>query len=82
MTRWLMWVAPALNKTADGSLYFSLRDLIAWEGGIRARAVVSPASWKIAHFHEPVSRRVITIVAMQGALISMKSITQKAVSGE
>lgn len=40
------WVSPSLNTTADGSLYLSLRDLIAWDRGIRARAVLSPASWE------------------------------------
>lgn len=39
------WVAPALNTTADGSLYFSIRDLIAWDAGVRAKAVVKPESW-------------------------------------
>jgi N-acyl-D-amino-acid deacylase len=39
------WVAPALNTTADGSLYLSLRDLIAWDRGLRARAVLKPESW-------------------------------------
>ena len=33
------WVSPALNTTADGSLYLSLRDLIAWDRGLRARPV-------------------------------------------
>ena len=31
------WVSPSLNTTADGSLYLSLRDLIAWDRGIRAQ---------------------------------------------
>jgi CubicO group peptidase (beta-lactamase class C family) len=39
------WVAPSLNTTADGSLYVSLRDLIAWDRGLRARAILSAASW-------------------------------------
>jgi CubicO group peptidase (beta-lactamase class C family) len=39
------WVAPRLNTTADGSLYFSLRDLIAWDAGVRARAILKPESW-------------------------------------
>jgi N-acyl-D-amino-acid deacylase len=39
------WVAPSLNTTADGSLYLSLRDYIAWDRGLRTRAVLSPASW-------------------------------------
>jgi len=39
------WVAPKLNTTADGSLYFTVLDLIAWEKGLRARAVLRPDSW-------------------------------------
>jgi len=39
------WVAPRLNTTADGSLYFSLRDLIAWDAGVRSRAILTPESW-------------------------------------
>jgi CubicO group peptidase (beta-lactamase class C family) len=40
------WVSPALNTTADGSLYLSLRDMIAWDAGFRARAVLKPDSWQ------------------------------------
>ena len=40
------WVAPKLNTTADGSLYFSLRDLIAWDAGVRSRAILKPESWE------------------------------------
>ncbi|PTL83861.1 serine hydrolase [Vitiosangium sp. GDMCC 1.1324] len=40
------WVAPLLNTTADGSLYVSLRDLIAWDAAVQARAILSPASWQ------------------------------------
>ena len=39
------WVSPVLNTTADGSLYFSVRDLIAWNAGVRARAILKPESW-------------------------------------
>ena len=39
------WVSPSLNTTADGSLYLSLRDLIAWDRGIRSGAVLRPESW-------------------------------------
>jgi CubicO group peptidase (beta-lactamase class C family) len=39
------WVSPTLNTTADGSLYFSVRDLLAWEAAVRARGVLKPASW-------------------------------------
>jgi hypothetical protein len=36
-----------LNTTADGSLYFSVSDLIAWEAGVRRRSVLKPASWDL-----------------------------------
>ena len=39
------WVAPDLNTTADGSLYFSLRDMLAWDAAVRKRAVLKPESW-------------------------------------
>jgi CubicO group peptidase (beta-lactamase class C family) len=39
------WVSPSLNTTADGSLYLSLRDLIAWDKGIRDGRVLKPESW-------------------------------------
>jgi hypothetical protein len=41
------WVSPSLNTTADGSLYFSVSDLIAWEAGVRRRSVLKPASWDL-----------------------------------
>ncbi len=40
------WVAPTLNSTADGSLLFSLEDMIAWNEAVRRGAVLSPASWE------------------------------------
>ena len=39
------WVAPKLNTTADGTLYLSLRDLIVWDAGIRARRILRSDSW-------------------------------------
>jgi len=39
------WVSPQLNTMADGSLYLSLRDLVAWDRGLRAGAVLKPESW-------------------------------------
>jgi hypothetical protein len=39
------WVAPELNTTADGSLYFSLRDMLAWDAAVRKRAILKPESW-------------------------------------
>ena len=46
------WVAPQLNTTADGSLYFSLRDLLAWDAAVKRRAILKPESW--AMILEPV----------------------------
>ncbi len=40
------WVAPTLNTTADGSLYLSLQDWLAWERALRQRAVLGAASWE------------------------------------
>lgn len=40
------WVSPTLNTTADGALYLSLRDMIAWDKGIRDGAVLTADSWK------------------------------------
>ena len=49
------WVAPTLNTTADGSLYLSMLDLIAWDRGLRARAILKPESWSL--IYTPVSLR-------------------------
>ena len=46
------WVAPSLNTSADGSLYLSVRDLVAWDAGVRAGRILKPASW--AAVFEPV----------------------------
>jgi CubicO group peptidase (beta-lactamase class C family) len=39
------WVAPRLNTTADGSLYWSVRDLVAWDTAVKRRAILKPESW-------------------------------------
>jgi len=39
------WVSPTLNTTADGSLYLSLQDYIAWDRGLRAKKILAPESW-------------------------------------
>jgi CubicO group peptidase (beta-lactamase class C family) len=43
------WVAPSLNTTADGSLYFSINDLIRWSGSLDQRRIpdssVVQAAW-------------------------------------
>lgn len=41
------WVAPELNTTADGALYFSVRDIVAWEAGVKKRAILKPESWDL-----------------------------------
>lgn len=49
------WVSPSLNTTADGSLYLSVRDMVAWDKGIRAGRVLSADGWKAVF--TPVSLR-------------------------
>jgi CubicO group peptidase (beta-lactamase class C family) len=49
------WVAPMLNTTADGALYLSVRDWIAWDKGLRAKAILKPESW--AEVYTPVTLR-------------------------
>jgi len=42
------WVAPTFNRCADGALYYSIRDLAAWEKALEARAFLKPqgfAAW-------------------------------------
>ena len=39
------WVAPSLNTTADGSLYLSLGDYIAWDRVLRTRGILRAESW-------------------------------------
>ena len=46
------WVSPSLNTTADGALYFSVKDLVAWDAGVRAGRILKAASW--ASVFEPV----------------------------
>jgi len=38
------WVAPMLNTTADGALYFTVRDLTRWAIALNHRSVPSPAA--------------------------------------
>jgi CubicO group peptidase (beta-lactamase class C family) len=46
------WVAPSINTTADGALYLSLQDYIAWDRGLRAKALLKSSSW--TQIYEPV----------------------------
>ena len=38
------WVAPSLNTTADGALYFTVRDLVKWAVALNERRVPSRAA--------------------------------------
>jgi len=40
------WVSPSLNSTADGSVYVSVRDMLAWDAAVQARAILQPESWR------------------------------------
>jgi len=39
------WIAPENNRTADGSLYLSINDMIAWDRGLRDGKILSARSW-------------------------------------
>jgi CubicO group peptidase (beta-lactamase class C family) len=49
------WVSPVLNTTADGSLYLSLDDMIAWDRALRAGTLLKAESWKTVY--DPVRLR-------------------------
>jgi len=40
------WVSPTLNSTADGALYLSLDDYIAWDRAVRERTLFTDATWQ------------------------------------
>jgi CubicO group peptidase (beta-lactamase class C family) len=40
------WVAPSLNTTADGSLYFTIEDLAKWDEALEAGKFLSHASYE------------------------------------
>lgn len=46
------WVSPSLNTTGDGALYFSVKDLVAWDAGVRSGRILKASSW--ASVFEPV----------------------------
>lgn len=46
------WVSPTFDSTADGSLYLSILDFMAWDRGLREHAVLKPRSW--AQIYTPV----------------------------
>lgn len=39
------WVSSTFKQTADGCFHLSLDDLLAWERGVRTRALLKPKSW-------------------------------------
>ena len=47
------WVSPTFNTTADGALYLSVHDLLAWDKGLRSGAVLGSKSW--AQVYDPVT---------------------------
>jgi len=49
------WVAPTLNTTADGALYLSMLDFIAWDRGLRTQAILKRGSW--SQIYTPVTLR-------------------------
>jgi CubicO group peptidase (beta-lactamase class C family) len=40
------WVAPAVNTTADGSLYFTVEDIAKWDEALEAKNLLSPAGYE------------------------------------
>ncbi|RKH63117.1 serine hydrolase domain-containing protein [Corallococcus aberystwythensis] len=40
------WVSQSLNTTGDGALYFSLKDMLAWEEAVEKRALLTQDSWR------------------------------------
>jgi CubicO group peptidase (beta-lactamase class C family) len=38
------WVAPSLNTTADGALYLTVRDLVAWDQGLAEGRILTARS--------------------------------------
>ncbi|TQF11044.1 beta-lactamase family protein [Myxococcus llanfairpwllgwyngyllgogerychwyrndrobwllllantysiliogogogochensis] len=40
------WVSQSLNTTGDGSLYFSLKDMLAWDAAVQQRSLLSEESWR------------------------------------
>jgi CubicO group peptidase (beta-lactamase class C family) len=38
------WVSPSLNRCADGSLYYTIKDLAAWDAALRKRRFLKASS--------------------------------------
>ncbi len=41
------WVSPKMNTTADGSLYLTARDFLAWDSALRERKLLSSESFRL-----------------------------------
>jgi len=41
------WVSPKMNTTADGSLYLTARDFLAWDSALRERKLLSSESYRL-----------------------------------
>jgi D-alanyl-D-alanine carboxypeptidase len=39
------WVSPTVNNTADGSLYFTVEDVVKWDEALETRKVISRAGY-------------------------------------
>jgi len=39
------WVSPTMSTTADGSLYWSILDLVKWDDALSKGGVLKPSSW-------------------------------------
>jgi CubicO group peptidase (beta-lactamase class C family) len=50
------WVAPSVNTTADGSLYFSILDLAKWDAALYGDKLLKPSSleqmWTVAKLND------------------------------
>ncbi len=40
------WVAPSLNRIADGAIYYTVKDLVAWDAALREGTFLKPASFQ------------------------------------
>jgi len=38
------WVAPSLNRCADGALYYTIKDLAAWDAALKSNQFLKPSS--------------------------------------
>jgi CubicO group peptidase (beta-lactamase class C family) len=54
------WVSPSLNTTADGALYVSINDMVAWDRALQRRSILKEAelgeAWKPASLNDGSTR--------------------------